>query len=341
MGAPGSSFALVSSPLMHGWGDIIAQYLIRERGVAMPHHKMEYTAFANGELLPQIPESVRRQHVFFVHALQYPDPNTALMTMFLTNDAMQRASVDGITLVLPYIPYLRQDRKDKPRVPISARTIADLVESNRAVKQLITIDMHAEQEQGFFSIPVDNLSSVRPFSEHILDRFGTDTENIVLLAADFGGVVRTRRLAEELTQQLSKNIAFAMVEKRRVGPNKATIAGIIGASVAGARVIIGSEDIIDTGGTLREVINFVIGKGALEVVTYATHGIFSNNAEQYFAEHNFWVGCTDSIPRSPEYYAANSWLTKIPIAQYFAEAIFEATQPGGSISKLSTSRRRK
>src|SRR3972149_9801274 len=114
-----SPFVLISSPLMHGMAETIAQNL-EQKGVKMPHYRVEYTTFANGELLPQVPFPVRQQHIFFLHALQHPDPNTAVMKMLLTMDAMRRATASGITLVTPYLPYLRQDRKDKPRVPISA-----------------------------------------------------------------------------------------------------------------------------------------------------------------------------------------------------------------------------
>ena len=322
------SFVLVSSPLMHDLADAIAKGL-EQRGMHMPHYRIEYTTFSNGELLPQIPHPIRRQHVFFLHALQHPDPNTAIMMMLLATDAMQRASVGGITLVAPYLPYLRQDRKDRPRVPISARLLADLIESNRSVKQLITIDMHAEQEQGFFSIPVDNLNGFRVFSDHIRTRFGNDSKNLVAVAADFGAAVRTRRLSKVLG-----DIPVSIFEKRRPAPNQAEIVSVIGASVAGMRVII-YEDIIDSGNTIRGVARALKKMGALEVYVYATHGIFSGGVEHSFAAENFSIACTDSIPRPAEYYHKEKWLTKVPVDSYFADAIYAATQMGGSISKLS------
>ena len=321
-------FVLVSSPLMHDLGEAIIRHL-ENRKMHMAHHRIEYTTFVNGEILPQILHPIRGQHVFFLHALQHPDPNTAVMMMLLATDAMRRASACGITLVTPYIPYLRQDRKDKPRVPISARLLADLIESNKTVQQLITIDMHAEQEQGFFSIPVDNLTGIRLFSDHIRTRFGNDLSNTVAVAADFGAAVRTRRLSKALG-----DIPVAIFEKRRPAPNQAEILSVIGASVDGARVIV-YEDIIDSGHTIRGVAKALEKMGAREVFVYSTHGIFSGGVEKHFAADNFSIACTDSIPRTAEYYKQEKWLTKVLIDSYVADAIYQATQPGGSISRLA------
>lgn len=323
-----SPFVLVSSPGMHELAEEIIQCLQR-RDMQMPHYKIGYTAFANGEFLPQIPHTIRGQHVFFLHPLQHPDPNAALMMMLLAADAMRRASAAAITLVIPYIPYLRQDRKDQPRVPISARMLADVIESNKSVTHLITIDMHAEQEQGFFSIPVDNLTGIRLFSEYIRVRFQNCMDKVVAVAADFGAAVRTRRLARVLG-----DIPVSIFEKRRPGPNQAEIVSIIGASVDRARVAI-YEDMIDSGHTIRGVVKALKTMGACDVIVCATHGIFSGGVERHFTDDNFPIACTDSIPRSPQYYEKQQWLTKVSIASYLAEAIYEAAQVGGSISKLA------
>lgn len=317
----------MSSPLMHELGDQIVNEL-KLQGVEMPHHKMEFITFANGEVLPKIAQTIRGQHVFFLHALQHPDPNTAVMMMLIANDAMKRASAAGITLVTPFLPYLRQDRKDAPRVPITARLLADLIESNHIVKGLITIDMHAEQEQGFFSIPVDNLTGVKVFSQHIREKYGNDLSDVVMMAPDFGGAVRNRRLAIALG-----GIPVCILEKRRTGPNQSEILSVIGESITGKKVII-FEDMICSGGTAIGVVEKVLAMGAKEVCICATHGIFSRNAEDRFKQKNVSVASTESIPRKSEYYAENPWLTKVSIAPYFASAINETTQAGGSISKL-------
>ncbi len=323
-------FILISSPLMHELAEAIVEH-IKSLGMQMPHCRIDYVKFANGEYMPKIPQPIRGQHVFFLHALQHPDPNVAIMKMLLTMDDMRRASVSGITLVTPYLPYLRQDRKDKPRVPISARVLADLIESNKSVTQLITLDMHADQEQGFFSIPVDNLTGVRLFADHIRARFKNDLSNIVAVAADFGAAVRTRRLA----LALSDTIPVAIFEKRRPAPNQAEIVSVIGESVFGKKIVI-YEDIVDTGHTLEGAGAALKKMGAAEVYIYATHGIFSNGSENFFASHNAQINCTDSIPRNAEYYEQHKqWLTRVPIHTYLAKAIYQATQMGGSISKLA------
>lgn len=328
-GGKGGHFVLISSPLMHEMGDRIAKRLA-SKGLEMPHYHLEFTKFLNGEYVMQIPQPVRGQHVFFLQALQDPDPNTAFMQMLIAMDAMKRASVNGITLVAPYLSYLRQDRKDKARVPITARMIADLLESNKEFKQLITIDMHAEQEQGFFSVPVDNLTGVRLFSEHIRSRFGDELKDVVAVAADFGAAVRTRRLSKALG-----DIPVSIFEKRRPGANQAEIVSVIGASVKGARAII-YEDIIDSGRTIREVAKALKKMGAQDVHVYATHGIFSGDAMDRFAEDELDINCSDSIPRLFEFYPGHKWLNRVPIDSYFAEAIYEATMMGGSISKLAS-----
>lgn len=325
--AVNSPFVLVSSPRMHKMGDSI-QRTLAEAGIDFPHYRAEMTRFSNGEILPRIPETVRRQHVFLLHSLQHPNPNTALMSMLLTNDALKRASVAGITLVIPYIPYLRQDRKDKPRVPISARLIADLIESNKAVERIITVDMHAEQEPGFFSIPVDNLTSSSLFAKYFSEQLGT-SDKVVAVAPDFGGAVRTRRFAKKLG-----DIPVAIIEKRRPGPNQSEIIDIVGAPVEGSMTV-SFEDMIDTGGTIRKTASALKEMGASEVHLSATHGIFSGNATAKFAESGLRVVCTDSIPREKAFLKANPWLKVISIDDMLAEAIYESSIVGGSVSGLN------
>jgi ribose-phosphate pyrophosphokinase len=324
-----SPFVIVSSPGMHEMGDSIRDILEHE-GMSFPHYRLEYVRFANGEILPRIPETVRRQHVFFLHPLQHPDPNTAVMMLLLANDALKRASTAGITLVVPYIPYLRQDRKDKPRVPISARLIADLIESNGAVERLITVDMHAEQEQGFFSIPVDNLTSMPIFEEYFRDELQEKGRKVVVVAPDFGAAVRARRFAGRLG-----DVPVSIVEKRRPSPNVTEIVSIIGEPVAGASVVI-FDDMIDTGGTIRNTALALRNMGAAEVYLSATHGIFSGGATEAFAEAGLRVATTDSIPRDDAFRREHrSWLTTVSIDRLLASAILEASSVGGSVSKLS------
>lgn len=324
----GSPFVLVSAPGMHEIAEAILVKLAT-KGMHFPHHRLEYTRFANGEVLPLIPHTVRRQHVFFLHPLLHPDPNIAIMMMLLANDALKRASVAGITLVVPFLPYLRQDRKDKPRRPISARMLADLIESNDKVERIVTLDMHAEQEQGFFSIPVDDLSSMPMFVADITQRFAGKIENLAVVAADFGGAVRSRRMAKKVG-----DLPVAIFEKRRPSANRSEIVSLIGDSIVGKTAII-YEDMVDTGGSLLGVYTKLLEFGASEVVAYVGHGILSGDAEDRFRDSGLTIVCTDSIPRSADHAEKNPWLIKLPLADLLADAIYEASLVGGSVSKLS------
>lgn len=358
----GGGHVLISTPGMHDVALGVLKTLKKKHGISLAHQRIEFTQFANGELLPRIQETVRGKHVFFLIALQHPDPNIAIMKMLLMNDALKRASVASITLVTPYLPYLRQDRKDKPRVPISARLLADLIESNKKVERVITTDMHADQEQGFFAIPVDNLTSMKLFAAFINHEFEKQLRsgNIVVVAADFGGAVRARRFSV-----LLGNAPVTIFEKRRTGANQAHVVSMIGESVKGKIAII-YEDMIDTGGTIREVSAELRAHGATDVFVFATHGIFSSTkimhlvnlasmldqpirdkvilmlkemvdrgAEEQFAEANLKIYTTNSIPREAAYLAQHaSWLTQIPMDELLADAIHQAFVPGGSISKL-------
>ena len=215
------------------------------------------------------------------------------------------------------------------RVPISARMVADLIESNKSVERIITFDMHAEQEEGFFSIPVDNLTARSLFATHLLNQLRASKNRIVAIAPDFGGAVRTHRFAKSLG-----GVPVAIVQKRRTGPNKSEIVSIVGEPIDGASVAI-FEDMIDTGGTIISTILALKELGAREVYTSATHGIFSGNASSNFEKHGLNIACTNSIPRDSEFRGKNQWLNVVPIDNMLAEAIYESSLVGGSVSRLN------
>jgi ribose-phosphate pyrophosphokinase len=154
-----------------------------------PHHKLAFKTFSSGEVLPILPETIRRQHVFFLHPLQHPSPNEALMMMLLSCDAMMRASAAGVSLVTPFMSYQRQDRKDKPRRPISATLVANMIKATGIVERIITMEMHTDQQQGFYNIPVDNLPYARYFAEHIKARFKNDLGDFVVISQQIGDLV--------------------------------------------------------------------------------------------------------------------------------------------------------
>lgn len=320
---------LVSSLGMHEMTERITNVLNQTENNFL-HIKADHIKFANGEIKPFLPQTVRGTHVFLLHALQEPDPNIALMTLLLTADALKRASVTGITLVLPYIPYLRQDRKDQPRVPISARLIADLIEVNNKVDRVITVDMHTEQEQGFFSIPVDNITAMKAHADYFKVKFGGDFSNVIVVAPDLGSAVRSERFAN----LLYCDVPVSIIQKRRPCPNQTEVIGFIGPEVKDKIVII-YDDMIDTGNTNRSAVAEIIKQGALEVYTCVTHGIFSGGAEAKFKEEGRPVIVTPSIPRTTEYRDENSsWLHFVSIEPHLAKIIREASTVGGSISKL-------
>ena len=291
---------------------------------------MSFERFKNGELLPRIPETVRRQHVFFFHAMQYPSPNDGVMAALLMNDALRRASAAGITLVAPYLPYLRQDRKDMPRAPISAKMLADVLGSNPSLERVVTVDMHTDQAQGFFGIPVDNISCMKLFALYAMKHIDNIGE-CVMGAPDVGGVVRAERFG--LTAG-SPYIAFC--QKKRPAANKSITGATAGDTVKGRRVVL-VDDMIDTGGSTIGAAKKFMTDGAAHVDVFATHAIFSEGAEKRLADSGLRIFTTNSIPRPPAYAEKHKkWLTIIPIEELLAEAVYQASLIGGSVSKLSS-----
>lgn len=323
-------FVVVSSPEMHALAQAVVDAIKRERNIALPHHPVSFERFKNGELLPRIPETVRRQHVFFFHAMQYPSPNDGVMAALLMNDALRRASAAGITLVAPYLPYLRQDRKDMPRAPISAKMLADVLGSNPSLERVVTVDMHTDQAQGFFGIPVDNISCMKLFALYAMKHIDNIGE-CVMGAPDVGGVVRAERFG--LTAG-SPYIAFC--QKKRPAANKSITGATAGDTVKGRRVVM-VDDMIDTGGSTIGAAKKFTADGAAQVDVFATHAIFSEGAEKRLADSGLRIFTTNSIPRPPAYAEKHKkWLTIIPIEELLAEAVYQASLIGGSVSKLSS-----
>ena len=221
--------------------------------------------FSDGEIRVQILENVRGDDVFIVQSTQPPADN--LMELLLLIDAARRASASRVTAVIPYFGYARQDRKDQPRVPISSKLVANLIERAGA-DRVLTVDLHAEQIQGFFDIPVDNLYATPIFKEY----FGhLDPERYVIVSPDIGSIKRARHIANKLG-----NLPIALVDKRRPSPNRAEVINIVG-EVSGKDLLI-VDDIIDTGSTLCEAAKALKNKGANLIRAAATHGLFSGNA---------------------------------------------------------------
>ncbi len=248
---------------------------------AYPHSLVQ---FADGEVIFEGKESVRGCNVYIVQSTCTP-VNDKLMELLLCVDACKRASAKSITCIIPYFGYSRQDRKAKARQPISAKLVADLI-TTAGADRVVCTDLHASQIQGFFNIPVDDVSALPVFYNYF-SHLGL--ENITCVSPDHGGVVRTSKLAEKL------NAPIAIIDKRRPEPNKAEIVGIVGDIKDRDCIII--DDICDTGGTLCLAANKIKELGAKHVYVAISHGIFSRDAiEKINASAIDKIIITDSIP---------------------------------------------
>lgn len=220
--------------------------------------------FADGEVAISIEESVRGDHVFIIQPTSYPT-NDHVMELLIMIDALRRASAKTITAVIPYYGYARQDRKAKPREPITAKLVSNLI-TTAGADRVVTLDLHAAQIQGFFDIPVDHLLGAPLLASYFLDH-DLHGEEVVVVSPDHGGAVRARKLAEFL------NSSIAIVDKRRPRPNVSEVMNIIG-DVRGKKAII-IDDMIDTAGTITAAAQAIMDAGATEVYASGTHGVFS------------------------------------------------------------------
>lgn len=258
----------------------ICQYLGIEMG------RIEVSDFSDGEIFVQIQENIRGQDVFLVQSTCHP-VNQHLMELLIMADACRRASAARITAVIPYFGYGRQDRKDRPRVPITAKLVADLITA-AGVNRVLAVDLHAGQLQGYFNLPVDHLFAapvlVEYFNRHIY-------QDLIIVSPDAGGVERARAFAKRLDASL------AIIDKRRDSDNKnvAKVMHIIG-DVEGHDVLI-VDDMIDTAGTLVEATEALRHAGARRVFAGATHAVLSGQAMQRLAASSLQeLVATDTIP---------------------------------------------
>jgi ribose-phosphate pyrophosphokinase len=264
--------------------------------------------FSNENIFVKINDNVRGHDVFVIQSFSSP-VNRSIMELFIMIDALKRASAARITAVIPYYAYGRTDKKDQPRVPITARLIADCI-TVAGAHRVLTMDMHAGQIQGFFNIPVDELTSqviqARYFAQKELDDF-------VIVSADEGFAKKARRLADRL------NAPLAIIEKRRLGNNSVAEAmGIIG-SVEGKHAII-VDDEIDTAGSLTQGIRVVHEHGACDIYCCATHGIFSGPAIERLRNSPVKeIVVTDTVPL-PEHKRLPN-ITVLSVAEFFADTI--------------------
>ncbi|MGR6981066.1 ribose-phosphate pyrophosphokinase [Testudinibacter sp. P27/CKL/0425] len=273
--------------------------------------KATVSRFSDGEINVQINENVRGSDVFIIQSTCAPT-NDNLMELIVMVDALRRASAGRITAVIPYFGYARQDRRVRSaRVPITAKVVADFL-SSVGIDRVLTCDLHAEQIQGFFDVPVDNVFGSPVLINDIIKK--SDLVNPIVVSPDIGGVVRARAVAK-----LLNDTDMAIIDKRRPRANVSQVMHIIG-EVADRDCIL-VDDMIDTGGTLCKAADALKERGARRVFAYATHPIFSGNAAQNIADGAIdEIVVTDTIPLAPEIEALNK-VRVLTLSGMLAEAI--------------------
>ena len=276
--------------------------------------------FSDGEIHFYIEENVRGEDVFVIQ-WGCPDSNFHLMELFIMIDAFKRASAGRITAVIPYFAYARQDWKDRPRVPITARLVSDLIEKAGA-NRVLTMDLHSPQIQGFFSVPVDNLQAAPVLASHIR---GMKLDKLTIVSPDAGGVGRARVFAKRLDAKL------AIIDKRRPAPNVAQVLHVIG-EVRNQNIVI-LDDMVDTAGTLTLSVDALIKKGAKKIYAACTHPVLSGPALTRIGGSRLdRVFVTNTIPLTKKANASGKFQV-LSVAELFGEAIRRINE-GSSVSSL-------
>lgn len=295
----------------------LAQEIVEKIGI--PLGDAEVGRFSDGEILIRLNESVRGSDVYVIQSTCHP-VNQHLMELLVMVDALRRASARTINVVVPYYGYARQDRKARARDPITAKLVANLIETAGA-DRLITMDLHATQIQGFFDIPVDQLLGVPILAEYFKEK---NLEEVVVVSPDHGGVIRARRMAERL------GAPIAIIDKRRPEPNVAEVMSIVG-DVKGKTAII-IDDIIDTAGTISLAANALLEYGAKEVYACCTHPVFSGPAIERIKQANIReMVVTNTIPLPAEKKLDK--IRSLSVAPLIGEAIIRVHEEL-SVSKL-------
>ncbi|MES2201815.1 MAG: ribose-phosphate pyrophosphokinase [candidate division FCPU426 bacterium] len=284
-----------------------------------PLGRADIGRFPEGEVKIKFNENVRGADVFLLQST-CPPVNDNLVELLVMIDTARRASARRITAVMPYFGYARQDRKDQPRVPITAKLVANMLTAAGA-DRVLTMDLHAQQIQGFFDIPLDHLQALPVLAQHFKQ---LKLQNLVVCTADVGGIKGAWRFAETL------NVPLAIVDKKRSGDNKVEAMALIG-DVAGRNILI-PDDMIATGGTLCEAAKFLKEKGAKDLYACCTHPVLSGSAVQSLKAAGFKeIVMTNTIPMSSEKRQDN--YEQLSIAQLFGEAILRIHQET-SVSSL-------
>jgi len=279
--------------------------------LGLPQGQALVSKFSDGESQVEILENVRGCDVFIIQPTCGPSPAETLMELLVIVDALRRSSAARITAVVPYFGYSRQDRRSRlTRVPITAKLAAKLVEAS-GVDRILTVDLHADQIQGFFNIPIDNIYAQPVLVEDILAK---NYQDMVVVSPDVGGVVRARAAAKRLNDS-----DLAIIDKRRPAPNMVKVMNIIGDIEDRTCIII--DDMVDTAGTLCQAADILMEKGAKEVVAYATHAVLSGNAVKNIEKSGLTeLVTTNTIPLSEDAVSCSK-IRQLSIATTLAEVI--------------------
>ncbi len=290
------------------------------KNLHIPLGNADVFQFSNENIFVKINDNVRERDVFVIQSFSTP-VNRSIMELLIMIDALKRASASRITAVIPYYAYGRTDKKDQPRVPITARLIADCI-TVAGAHRVLTMDMHAGQIQGFFNIPVDELTAQLLLSRYFVEK---ELDDFTVVSADEGYAKKARQLADRLQSPL------AIVEKRRLGNKGQTeVMGIIG-NVSGRHAII-VDDEIDTAGSITQAARVVREQGARDIYICATHGVFSGPAIERLGNADIKeIVVTDSIPLSQDKQLPN--MTVLSVAELFAGAI-SRIHDGRSVTEL-------
>ena len=299
----------------------LATEVCKKLGVSLGKIKVEH--FADGEIIVEPQQTVRERDVFIIQSTCTP-VTEHLMELLVCIDACRRASAKTINLIVPYYGYARQDRKAKPRQPITSKLVANLLVTAGA-HRILTFDLHAAQIQGFFDIPIDDLTAVPMIGQYFKEK-NFPADDVVVISPDHGGVVRARKLADML------DAPIAIIDKRRPKPNMVEAQNVIGD--VNDKICIVVDDIVDTAGTLCAGCQILKDKGAREVYVGVTHAIFSKDAMTKVENSVIKeIVITDTIKLSEEKKAQTSKVTVLSIAEMIAETI-EAIENHTPVSRV-------
>lgn len=322
----GGGIAIVCTPDMQPMA--LAAYAEIQRFVkksSIDLHVLKVEEFSMGEFLVHVAENVRNKDVYLFFDFN-GDAARKVFMLAATVSALHRASAKGVTLMLPFIPFLRQDRKDRSRIPITGQVALNVIEMNPVIKRLITLDMHSPQSEMGIRSPFDHLPGHVIFVPWIRERFGDKLKKVVIVGPDAGAEKRVMKIASALGCERS------FFTKSRAGRGDVEMDVLHGADIKG-KICILNDDMVDTGGTIIKAANLLLKYGASEVIITASHGVFGTkdgiSAYKRLKEAGFEVVVTDSLVTKRA-----KWLTVLPLARYMAHTILQNVVPGGSVSEI-------